>query len=155
MSGLNPSGLGTPGNFGNIDSDSISADEAVVGSKLDTPGANIGDNDRIEIDGNNGLSLRSLNLADDQQDVLNPNKDNFIGIVWVIQADNARMASYSVRGGVNTTTELIDGAASFSTSQGTDGSCNIYWSTANGRYEIENKEGSMKRYRLLFFGDTS
>lgn len=65
--------------------------------------------------------------------------------------DNAQMSLYYLRGGVNNVTELLDPSTAYTPTAGGAGTTNIYWSIANSRYEIENKTGAARTYRVFFF----
>ena len=71
-------------------------------------------------------------------------------MIFIID-NGGTMAIYQLQGGVHATTELVDASGSYTTAAGTAGKYNIYWSGANGRYEIENKSGSTRSFRMLEF----
>lgn len=71
-------------------------------------------------------------------------------MIFIID-NGGSMAIYQLQGGVHATTELVDASGNYTTVAGTAGKYNIYWSGANGRYEIENKSGSTRSFRMLEF----
>lgn len=63
--------------------------------------------------------------------------------------DSAQAALYYLRGGSNAVVELLDSAGAYTPTAGSAGATNIYWSGANTRYEIENKTGGARTYRVF------
>jgi hypothetical protein len=75
-----------------------------------------------------------------------------LGIVFVINFNDAALAIYELRGATHTTQEIADPIGVFTNAAGGAASTNIYWSAGNARYEIENKTGGVRTYFILYFG---
>jgi len=68
-----------------------------------------------------------------------------LGLVLVV--DNSQlMALFAIQGNAQITAQLAFSDAVFSTTAGTAGKTNVYWSAGNARYEIENKRGGARSY---------
>lgn len=67
-----------------------------------------------------------------------------------ITSDSGALAIFTTQSTLHTTQEISDPNAVFSITAGTGSSNNIYWSAGNSRYEIENKTGVTRTYRIFF-----
>lgn len=72
-------------------------------------------------------------------------------MVFVID-NGGDMAIFQVKGGLNSTVKLLDVTGAYTITSGTAGKYNVYWSAGNSRYEIENKVGATRSFRMLIFG---
>lgn len=73
------------------------------------------------------------------------------GMVF-IQDSEGLGAIYNLRGAYTAVSEVSDPVGVYTSIQGSNGYTNIYWSSINNRYEIENRRGSQRRYRTFFIG---
>jgi len=69
------------------------------------------------------------------------------GFVFIF-GEAANAAIYMLNGGGNNTQEMSDPSNTYSPTAGTASSTNVYWSSGNNRYEIENKTGAERTYDI-------
>lgn len=79
---------------------------------------------------------------------------NSMGFLFV-QDSEGLGAIFYLRGANNAVDEVADPATVFSTTATTGSSTNVYWSGGNNRYEIENKRGASRSYRVTLMGSYS
>ena len=72
--------------------------------------------------------------------------------LFVVTSRNNTTALYSLNGGAGTTTEISDASGLYSPTAGNAGTLNIYWSSGNSRFEIQNKIGSEQTIQFLRAG---
>ena len=70
-------------------------------------------------------------------------------ILIIAESSGANHAMFSLRGGVNAVIEIFDAANKFTTSAGSDGNMNVYYSSG---YVLENKLGGTSVVNLFFIG---
>lgn len=70
-------------------------------------------------------------------------------LVAILNEDDNNAALVWLQGGGNAVTIINDHATAFSTSSGTDTSTNVYWSSSNTQYELENQEGGERTYEAI------
>lgn len=70
---------------------------------------------------------------------------------WVlIKASDNAPAIYVLDGLGHTTYEVSDPAGVYTATAGSASSYNVYWSSTNNRYELENKGGATRTFSLLY-----
>lgn len=74
------------------------------------------------------------------------------GFLFALNVTDGHYALFALHGGLNDTTELMDTHGDFTKTVGTASSINIYWSSGNTRYELQNNTGVTKDIRLLMIG---
>jgi hypothetical protein len=92
---------------------------------------------------------KTIELADNATAEIAPASSQ--GMLFVNDSEGLG-AQFHLRGTYNTTTEVADPVGVFSVTATTGSSTNVYWSAGNSRYEIENKRGATRRYRILLIG---
>lgn len=73
---------------------------------------------------------------------------NDVAFVFILD-DAGTGAGYILNGGTHTTQELFDPSNAYGIIAGTAGLANIYYSVANGRYEIENKRATTRTFKAF------
>lgn len=74
---------------------------------------------------------------------------NLCALILIKASDNA-CALFFLSGASNGTVEIADSGSAFSVTATTGSSYNIYWSSGNARYELENKSGSTRNFEVLY-----
>jgi hypothetical protein len=72
-----------------------------------------------------------------------------VALLFIINSTDGTFAIYTAQGAVHATQEISDPSAKFTNAAGGAASVNIYWSAGNARYELENKLGSTKNFRVF------
>lgn len=73
------------------------------------------------------------------------------GLALISSSNGAATAAIILGGTLNATYIAFDPQAGYSVTAGTAGRTNVYWSSANSRYEIENKTGQTQTYNVTLF----
>lgn len=74
------------------------------------------------------------------------------GFLMVFSDEDNASAMFDIRGGSGAVTEVLDPQTLYTITAATAASINVYWSAGNSRYEIENKRGGSRTFRLIMFG---
>ncbi len=69
----------------------------------------------------------------------------------LVVSDQGYSAGFALRGGFNASVVAFDPSAQFSNTSGTGSKTNVYYSSGNTRYEIENKTGGTRTYSVFYF----
>ena len=72
-------------------------------------------------------------------------------IVFIMNNSDSSAAIYFLRSASHVTMEISDPLNIYSPTAGTANSTNIYWSTTNSRYELQNNRGSSITYTVFYF----
>ena len=101
---------------------------------------------RLWITGNDfGLTTTSgLSVTNANTILLSRSAIKGSGLIAVYSIEDNAQALYMLNGTGNSVSEVSDPAGIFSPTAGTATSLNIYYSSANGRYELENLRGSTR-----------
>jgi hypothetical protein len=73
------------------------------------------------------------------------------GMLTVVDSEYLS-AIFNLRGSYAATTEVSDPSGVFSATAGGASTTNIYWSSANNRYEIQNLRGASRKYKIILNG---
>ncbi len=73
------------------------------------------------------------------------------GTLFVTDSEGLN-AIFALKGTYHATAEISDPWGVFSNSAGSASTTNVYWSTANSQYEIENKRGVDRKYKITLIG---
>jgi hypothetical protein len=98
------------------------------------------------------ISSTAISLATGSVTSLGPSG---VTAIITISTSEGVNAIYALNGTNNATAEISDPNGFFSTVAGTASSTNIYWSSANSRYELQNNRGLTVRYVVVPFGSYS
>ena len=99
-----------------------------------------------------GRETTSHTLADSGKEALNGgNVDN--QIISVVNVDDNTGALVHLAGGGNAATILAQDGSAFGTTEGSDGTTNIYWDSSNSQYEINNEKGGERTYYVTYEGE--
>lgn len=83
-------------------------------------------------------------LADGAKTQFDPNNKTSIGLFNIYSNTDGWGAIVNLQGGLNNTEILAQSGSDVTTTQDNDGTTNIYWSSANSQYEINNEAGGQK-----------
>jgi len=72
---------------------------------------------------------------------------------WILSVEDASVFSFNIRGTAAATTEVDDPQGIATGTATTASSVNVYWSGGNNRYEIENRRGGARTFRIMFWGE--
>lgn len=99
--------------------------------------------------GEASISVQNPELSNDELKQLNDNNAIFTGCVIVVE-EYRGVAIYEVNA---TDTNIVKkvGNSSFSTSSGTNNSINLYYSSSNNRFELENRFSGGANPSIFFF----
>lgn len=71
-----------------------------------------------------------------------------LGWCFISCVTEGNHALYALNGGAHSTTELHDNTGVFTGTKDTASCHNVYWSTTNSRYELQNKRGGDRMYYI-------
>jgi hypothetical protein len=117
-----------------------------VSGRAELPGVTKTTRDSIEI------STPTVTASVANNGVMSLGVDTAVGLLVVIAVEDNAPALFAIAGTGHATVEMSDPFGLFSAASGTAASNNIYWSAGNARYELENKRGSARTYRLFQVG---
>lgn len=115
-----------------------------LGSELDTNWTDINDLNR-------GRNTESTTLSDTAKFGLN-DEDAVNKIATIVNTDDNTSAIVHLQGGANSVSILVQSGSTFGTTEGNDGTTNIYWDSGNSRYELENQKGGERSYEITYEG---
>lgn len=90
-------------------------------------------------------------LADNGVAQIDTGASGTISLAFIINSSDGTFAIYTLQGGVHATQEIADPSGLYTITATTASRTNIYWSAGNTRYELENKLGGTKNFRVLLF----
>lgn len=73
-------------------------------------------------------------------------------VVTVVNEDDHTAALVYLGGSGDTVSILAQDGSSYGTTEGNDGTTNIYWDSGNTQYEINNEKGGERTYRITAEG---
>lgn len=74
-----------------------------------------------------------------------------LGIVYIIDQQDNAIGVFHLRGTSHVVSLLHNTPGDFNTTPGLGTGVNVYWSTANLQYEIENRRGAIRNFDILYF----
>jgi len=96
-----------------------------------------------------GDTFRKFNdissLGDNSKDLL-IDDEGFAGMVVVNNRSLGKSAIFLLNRDSNSVALVSDPSSSYSTTEGNNGTTNVYWDSTNSRFEIENKSGNARGY---------
>ena len=72
--------------------------------------------------------------------------------IWTIVTDEGNVGTFGIRGANHVVDVISDAAGVFSNTGGAGAKTNVFWSAGNSAYEIENKRGSTRKYKISLAG---
>lgn len=103
------------------------------------------------------LMVTTTRITNDPQSVANTGVISLgadttnLGYLVVTNSGNI-CALFMLQGTNRNVAEINDAAGQFSVTAGTGSSTNVYWSSGNSRYELQNNTGGTLSYRLIRLG---
>lgn len=94
------------------------------------------------------IEYKSHTLSDSGKAAL-VDTDKPSGLALIIDTDNNTQAAYFIQGGGNAVSELGETGTAYDTTEGSDGTTNIYYDSTNSRYEINNESGGEVTYEVI------
>jgi len=94
----------------------------------------------------------SINLADGGSSGAVDGISQLNGVLTVINITFGTNALISLQGGGGGADIIADPQTDFSVTAGTSDSTNVFYSSSNSQYEIENNKGQSVDYRIIYLG---
>lgn len=76
---------------------------------------------------------------------------SYPAFIVIMDSIDVSVAALYTRGAAHTAYVLFDTLSLYSVTAGTASKTNVYWSSGNSRYEIENKRGGTRAYSAFVF----
>jgi len=67
----------------------------------------------------------------------------------IFDTDNNTAATFYLQGAGNAAVEASETGSDYGTTEGNDGTTNVYWDSGNSRYEINNETGGEVTYKVV------
>lgn len=98
-----------------------------------------------------GRNTESATLSDTNKTGLNDG-DAVNKVATIVNTDDNTSAVVHLQGGGNAVSILAQSGSTFGTTEGNDGTTNVYWDIGNSRYELENQKGGERTYEITYEG---